>query len=178
MITAEQIIKKLDLRPLPEEGGYFRETYKDEVSVPAKQVEIESTSARHLSTAIYYLVTPDSFSALHRVKSDEIFHFYAGDSVEMIQIDEAGRLSQFSIGADFMNAEQPQVVVQKNHWQGMKLKEGGRWALMGTTVAPGFEYEDFEIGERAQLIEQFSHLKEQITNYTRLASVTPRLGLE
>jgi predicted cupin superfamily sugar epimerase len=167
MTTAVEMIKKLDLKPLPEEGGYYRETYKSSgPSLPANLFGIDSASSRHLSTAIYYLVTPESFSALHRVKSDEMFHFYSGDPVEMIQIDDLGNLTKFTLGSDVMNNQTPQVVVPKGKWQALRLKDGGRWALMGTTVAPGFEFEDFELGDRARLVQAFPKLTTQITSYT------------
>jgi predicted cupin superfamily sugar epimerase len=167
MTTAEEMIKKLDLKPLPEEGGYYRETYKSsDPTLPAKVFGIDSATTRRLSTAIYYLVTPESFSALHRVKSDEMFHFYSGDPVEMIQIDNSGNLTNFILGADVMNNQTPQVVVPKGIWQALRLKAGGKWALMGTTVAPGFEFEDFELGDRSRLIHQFPKLKTPVTEYT------------
>lgn len=167
MTTAEEMIRKLDLKPLPEEGGYYRETYKSSgPALPANLFGIDSASSRHLSTAIYYLVTPESFSALHRVKSDEMFHFYSGDPVEMIQIDDFGNLTNFTLGSDVMNNQTPQVVVPKGKWQALRLKAGGRWALMGTTVAPGFEFEDFELGDRARLVKAYPKLKTYITSYT------------
>jgi predicted cupin superfamily sugar epimerase len=167
MTTAAEIIKKLDLKPLPEEGGYYRETYKSgEPTLPAKSFGIDSSTSRRVSTAIYYLVTPESFSALHRVKSDEMFHFYSGDPVEMIQIDGLGNLTTFTLGSDVMSNQSPQVVVPKGIWQALRLKAGGRWALMGTTVAPGFEFEDFELGNRNKLIREFPKLKTYVTSYT------------
>lgn len=168
VITADDVIKILDLKPLPEEGGYFRETYRSaKVNAPASVFGINSNDPRVISTAIYYLVRPESFSALHRIKSDEVFHFYAGDPVEMIQIDEDGNLAEFTIGSDIFNGETPQVVVRRGVWQGLKLKEGGSWALMGTTVSPGFEFEDFEVGDRAQLIKTFPQLSHDIIKFTR-----------
>lgn len=167
LATAADIIKTLDLKPLPNEGGYFRQTYKsNDPGIPATEFGIDSQTLRHFSTAIYYMVTPDSFSALHRIKSDEIFHFYAGDPVEMIQIDENGKLTQFEVGADILKGEQPQVVVPKGAWQALKLKDGGKWALLGTTVAPGFEFEDFELGERAIMAQKFPQLRNVITKFT------------
>ena len=168
MMTAEEIIKKLDLKPLPEEGGYYRETFRAEkVNAPASIFGINSAGTRTASTAIYYLVTPESFSALHKVASDEIFHFYSGDPVEMIQIDEAGNLTHYVMGSDIFNGHSPQVVVRKGVWQGLRLKKGGGWALMGTTVSPGFEFEDFELGERDELIKIFPQHRENINSYTR-----------
>jgi uncharacterized protein len=143
MINADEIIRKLDLKPLPEEGGYYRETYRStQGKHDAKIFGIDSNTKRDVSTCIYYLVTSDSFSALHRIKSDEIFHFYAGDPVEMVQIDDDGKLSRFVLGPDVMNGQSPQVVVERGVWQGLKLKGGGKWALMGTTVSPGFVFKE------------------------------------
>lgn len=167
-VTAEQIIQKLNLVPLPEEGGYYRETYRsNNGQVAAASFGIKSDGKRVASTAIYYLVTPDSFSALHRVASDEVFHFYSGDAAEMIQIDEAGNLTKYTIGSDIVNGQVPQVVVRAGVWQGLRLKKGGKWALMGTTVAPGFEFEDFEIGEQRRMINEFPEHESDIKQYTR-----------
>lgn len=162
MLTANEVIKKLDLKPLPEEGGYFRETYRCTTVFNSGD-----GSPRALSTAIYYLVVPESFSALHRIKSDEIFHFYAGNAVEMIQIDPSGKLSRLILGSDIANGESPQIVVPAGTWQALKLKQGGQWALMGTTVAPGFEFEDFELGNREEMILEFPQLSNNINSFTR-----------
>ena len=167
MPTAEEIIAKLDLKPLPEEGGYYRETYRAEgEGLPARDFGIDKDSNRSVSTAIYYLVTEDNFSSIHRISSDEVFHFYAGDPVEMIQFDDDGNLERRILGSDVMNNEEPQVVVPKGIWQALRLVEGGGWALLGTTVAPGFEFEDFEIGTREQMLELFPHLRTDIMRFT------------
>ena len=172
--TARAIIEKLKLEPLPFEGGYFRRTYEcAEPPVSAAQLRRAGSGPRLLSTAIYYLVTPEGFSALHRVKSDELFHFYAGDSVEMVQIDPRGRLSLHQIGPDILRGEEPQVLVPKNYWQGLRLIPGGAWALMGTTVTPGFEYEDFELGSREALTRTYPDLADVITAYTRPPELVP-----
>ncbi len=170
-VTSEQIIQKLGLVPLPEEGGYYKETFRSSSGfVAASAFGIPSDGKRVASTAIYYLVTPDDFSALHRVASDEVFHFYAGDPAEMIQIDEAGNLTKYTLGTDIMAGQVPQVVVRNGVWQGLKLKKGGKWALMGTTVAPGFEFEDFELGEQKEIINQFPQHESDIKQYTRYGS--------
>lgn len=171
MIEARDVIEKLDLKPLPEEGGYYRETYRgSSAQLPAQLFGIESSSNRTISTAIYYLVVPESFSALHRVKSDEMFHFYSGDPVEMIQIDDSGNLQRFVLGSNIFNGESPQVLVPKGVWQALRLKSGGKWALMGTTVAPGFEFEDFEVGARETMIRAFPQHEADITRFTRAAN--------
>jgi len=168
MIDAKEMIKKLDLKPLPEEGGYYRETYRSSIKpLAAKLFDIDSGSDRALCTAIYYLVVPESFSALHKVKSDEMFHFYSGDPIEMIQIHEDGKLQRFAMGADIFSGHLPQVLVPRGVWQALRLKAGGKWSLMGTTVAPGFEFEDFEVGARDAMIQQFPQHREDITKFTR-----------
>jgi len=166
--SAEDVIRLLDLKPLPEEGGYYRETFRAlKVEAPARAFGIQSVMPRTASTAIYYLVTPESFSALHRVASDEVFHFYAGDPIEIIQIDSAGRISKTIMGNDIFVGHTPQVIVKKHVWQGLRILPGGSWALMGTTVAPGFEFEDFVIGPREQLIQAYPQHKDDIIRFTR-----------
>lgn len=166
-LTAEEVIRKLDLQPLPDEGGYYRQTYQSDLDFPKNGSGIDSDSKRRISTAIYFLETPDGFSALHRLRSDEVYHFYAGDPVEMIQIDNSGVLSRFVLGSDILNDQSPQVVVPKGKWQASRLKAGGQWALMGTTVAPGFEFEDSEIGDRDRMLQQFPQLSQEVRRFTR-----------
>jgi len=167
-MTAKEIIQKLDLRPLPEEGGYYRETYRSNApTMPARSYGIEADTKRTVSTAIYYLVVPESFSALHRVKSDEIFHFYGGDPAEMIQIDEDGNLQRFILGNNIAAGQTPQVLVPRGSWQALRLKSGGDWALMGTTVAPGFEFEDFEVGDRESMLQLFPQHRDDIIRFSR-----------
>jgi predicted cupin superfamily sugar epimerase len=166
-MTANEVIEKLGLKPLPEEGGYYRETYKCGTMLSARNVGIESTGTRSMSTAIYYLLVPHSFSALHRVKSDEIFHYYSGDPAEMIQIGPNGKISKFILGADLLAGQQPQIVVPAGTWQALRLLGEGKWSLMGTTVSPGFEFEDFEVGERNRMLQEFPHLESEILRFTR-----------
>lgn len=166
--SASELIRKLGLQPLPEEGGYYKETYRHAVGVPAEAVGIRHAGVRRLGTAIYYLVVPESFSALHLLqRSDEIFHFYAGDPVEMIQIDPGGKFHTFILGSDVMSGQSPQVVVPGGNWQGLRLKEGGSWALMGTTVSPGFEFEDFEVQSREELLKLFPQHRDAVLRFTR-----------
>lgn len=168
MVKAEDVIKKLNLQPLADEGGFFRQTYQSAGTQPlATNSGFQAESPRCSSTAIYYLVTPDAFSALHRLKNDEIFHFYSGDPVEMIQITEKGEISRIILGSNIIDGEVPQVVVKRGVWQGTKLKEGGKWGLLGTTMSPGFEYEDFELGKRELLLDRFPNLSDDIVKYTR-----------
>lgn len=168
MATAEEIIKAMGLEPLPEEGGYYRETYRSDYGAnQARMFGVDADSNRDLSTAIYYLVHTGSFSAIHRIKADEVFHFYAGDPIEMLQIDEEGNKKIITMGSDVLAGQEPQVVVPRNDWQALRLVEGGSWALLGTTVAPGFEFEDFEVGLREQMLELFPQHRDDIIRFTR-----------
>jgi predicted cupin superfamily sugar epimerase len=158
------IIEKLKLIPLPEEGGLFRETYRSSIYVTA---EFEGKSLRRTAgTCIYYLVTPDDFSALHKVRGEEIFHFYLGDPVEMIQLTPEGAKT-IIIGNNLDKDESPQVIVPPGVWQGSRLKEGGKFALLGCTVSPGFEYEDFVLGKREELVSEFPQSQIEILRFTR-----------
>jgi predicted cupin superfamily sugar epimerase len=167
MKTAQDVIAKLDLKPLQDEGGYFKETYRSSTSLPARTFGIDGSGNRTVTTAIYFLLAPNSFSALHRLKSDEIFHFYAGDPVEMVQIDPNGTLTRYTIGSDIFSGQIPQVVVPAGTWQALRLKSGGAWALMGTTVAPGFEFEDFELGDRQKMDQLFPQHRKDIIRFSR-----------
>jgi predicted cupin superfamily sugar epimerase len=152
MPTAAQIIERLKLVPLTIEGGHFRETYRAELSVPVGALSNDYGGDRNVSTAIYYLLTPDTFSAIHIIKSDEVFHFYAGDAVEMLQFWPDGSVRVVIISNDLAAGHEPQLVVPAGVWQGCRLVRGGKWALMGCTVAPGFDYADFALADRAELV--------------------------
>jgi hypothetical protein len=141
-VTADEVIRLLDLRPHPEEGGWYRETYRSEGSSdPGPPFH----GPRSVSTAIYYLLTPDTFSALHRLPGDEVFHAYAGDPVEMLELHPDGTGRVVRLGTD-LESTVPQHVVRGGVWQGSALAPGGEWALLGTTMAPGFDFDDYEAG--------------------------------
>lgn len=160
----------LRLEPLAHEGGFFAETYRSNERVP--QVTqggtpgIDLPGTRSLSTAIYYLLTPETFSALHRLRSDELFHFYLGDPVEMLQLEPGGEARVVVLGIDLASGMRPQIVVQRGVWQGTRLLPGGRMALLGTTVAPGFDPGDFELGARDALVTAFPAQRERISALT------------
>jgi predicted cupin superfamily sugar epimerase len=168
MLTAAQVIERLKLVPLTTEGGHFRETYRSEVSIPAAALPGGYSSDRNVSTAIYYLLTPDTFSAIHTVKSDEEFHFYAGDAVEMLQLWPDDTARQVIISNNLAADHEPQLV-PAGVWQGCRLVPGGKWALMGCTVAPGFDYADFALANRAELIASHpahAYMIKSLTNTT------------
>ena len=158
MLSVDALRALLRLVPHPIEGGEFVETYRSDTRLP---------SGRAISTAIYYLLTPDTFSAMHRLASDEIFHFYLGDPVEMLQLWPDGSHRVVRIGSDLSAGERPQVMVPSGVWQGARLRPGGRLALLGTTVAPGFDYGDYETASRAALLSSHPAATALITSLTR-----------
>ena len=166
-MTFETVIQLLKLEPHPAEGGFFRETYSSKDMLEQNHLPSIYKSPHKTSTAIYFLITEGNFSAMHRLKSDEIFHFYLGDPVEMFLMDEKGNGRIVILGQDIATGQTLQQVVPRNYWQGLRVKDGGKWSLLGTTVSPGFEYEDFELGERNQLVEQYPGYREILSCLTR-----------
>lgn len=162
-MTADDLKRLLGLAPLEPEGGWFAETYRARETIPGGALGANRPGPRSLATAIYYLLTPGTFSAMHRVRSDEVFHFYLGDPVEMLQLPPGGTGSVHVLGTDLAAGMRPQVLVPRGVWQGARLVPGGAYALLGTTVSPGFEFADFEVGERAALIGAFPAFAERIT---------------
>jgi len=165
MITADQLIALLDLKPHPE-GGYYVETYRSSEAISEESLPSRYKGRRCFGTAIYYLLTAQTFSAMHRVRSDEIFHFYSGDPVEMLQLSPDGSGRVAILGSDVLNGMQPQVVVDRGVWQGARLLEGGKFALLGTTVSPGFEFTDYESGHREELAKSYPQFRELIIALT------------
>lgn len=148
--SAEDIIKELRLQPLPREGGYFRETYRD----PGM-------------SCIYYLLSADSFSALHSLRSTEIWHFYAGDPVHMIQISPSGVLQKSCLGNNLKAGQVSQILVPPHTYQGARVANDGKWALFGCTVSPCFDPSHFALSERCEMIKKFPHHFDIISRYTR-----------
>jgi predicted cupin superfamily sugar epimerase len=168
-LTAARIIELLGLEPLPHEGGLFRQTYRAAENIPAQALPPRYGAPRRFATAIYYLLTddPDSFSALHRLKTDEIYHFYLGGPAEMLLLHPGGGAARIVLGPDLAAGQQVQFVVPAGVWQGSRLRPGGRYALLGTTMAPGYEQEDFELGDRESLLSEYPNQAELIRSLTR-----------
>ncbi|HVO16906.1 MAG TPA: cupin domain-containing protein [Alphaproteobacteria bacterium] len=163
MPTADEIIRLLGLTPHPEEGGFFRETYRSAETIPPAVLDPGYGGPRAHSTAIYYLLTSTTYSAMHRVKSDEVYHFYLGDPIEMLQLAPGGAGRTVLIGPDVARGMQPQLVVPRGVWQGSRLVAGPHgFALLGATVAPGFDYADYEHGRRAALVRDWPNWRAQI----------------
>ena len=136
--AAEALIRALGLRPLPREGGWFVETFRSREVVPTASGE------RSQSTAILYLVAEGFPSTLHRLRFDEVWHWHLGDPVEWIAVPEDGAPRRAVLGPDLEEGMQVQAVAPAGAWQGARVRPGGAWALLGTTMAPGFDPADFE----------------------------------
>ena len=160
------ILQHLDLKPLPGEGGYYRETYRSGETLSHHSLPERYTVDKSFGTAIYYLITTDTFSALHRVPSDELFHFYLGDPVNMLRLFPDGSGDTLVLGNDLSNGQLPQCSVPRYAWQGMRLIDGGQFALMGTTVAPSFDFSDLEMGDRKKLTGLYPDFKDTIEMLT------------
>lgn len=151
-----ELMRILELKPLPNEGGFFRETYRSPETIEAQSFKQGHGGPRALSTAIYYLLTPTSFSALHKLPGDEMFHFYCGHPVELLELFADGNGSRtVTLGPDIRSGMKFQHVVPGGVWQGSRLVKGGEYALLGTTMAPGFDYADFVKGNREELVEKY-----------------------
>ncbi|MEP3386875.1 MAG: cupin domain-containing protein [Reichenbachiella sp.] len=156
-------IERLELEPHPE-GGFFKETYRSSVSAEFT----DFPSGRNVSTGIYFFLTSENFSAFHRIKSDEMWHFYAGDALSISVIDKNGKANEIILGLDLEKGQVPQAVVPANCWFASKVKDGGEYGLVGCTVSPGFDFEDFKMADRQHLIAEYPRHKELITSLTRV----------
>ncbi len=169
MLTAEEIVEQLELESLPIEGGLFRQTYVASEEIPASALPARYGRSKPLCTAIYYLLTdqPDSFSALHRLPTDEIYHFYLGDPVEMLLLHPEGQSERVILGQDLLAGQHVQYVVPAGVWMGSRVTEGGRFALMGTTMAPGYDDQDYEGGDKGELESRYPDRATLIRELTR-----------
>ncbi|MCL6267857.1 cupin domain-containing protein [Flagellimonas myxillae] len=166
MSPIELLIEKFELAPHPE-GGYFKETYRSKGSIALDALPQEYEGSRNFSTSIYFLLTSDTFSAFHKIKQDEIWHFYAGSPLMLYIISESGELSEHCIGNDFEAGEVPQLVVPGNHWFAAQTIEKDSYSFVGCTVAPGFDFADFVLPERKELLEKFPEHSKLIAKFTR-----------
>lgn len=164
---AEYYVKSLNLEIHPE-GGAFREIYRSGASISESSLPSEFESGeRNFSTAIYFLLKADEFSAFHRIRSDEVWHFYYGDPLEIIEINEEGVLKKTILGRSLEEGELFCHVVPANTWFASRVITGGEFALVGCTVSPGFDFRDFEMAERQKLIMEFPQHASIITELTR-----------
>ncbi len=170
MPSPQEIIAALNLQPHPIEGGYFRETYRSAGTIPAEHLPpgYASQAGRSYGTSIYYLLFPGTFSELHRLPTEEVFHLYLGGPVRMLQLFGDGASREALIGSDILGGQEPQVIVPPAVWQGTRLEPGVEFALLGATMAPGFDYADYEQGRRSVLTQLYPSQAQLITELTRL----------
>ncbi|MEN8242114.1 MAG: cupin domain-containing protein [Chloroflexota bacterium] len=168
--TAAQLIAHFGLEELPGEGGFFCQTYQAAQKIPAGALPDRYPGEKPFSTAIYYLITPaeDGFSAIHKLPTAEVFHFYLGDPVETLLLFPGGDSRRVVLGRDVLNQQSVQHVVPRDVWQGSRLLPGGEYALLGTTMAPGYTDEDFILGQRDHLLEEFPDQAALIHALTRV----------
>ncbi len=160
-MTADEIKLLLHLQPHPVEGGWYRRTYTSDVSVALLR------GVRPYGTAIYYLLEEGTFSEMHVLSSDEIFHFYLGDPVEMLQLRPDGSSAVITLGPDLAAGQHVQLVVSAGVWQGTRLIDGGKVALLGCTVTPGFDFGDYRSGKCDDLAAGWPQEAERIRMLTR-----------
>lgn len=158
------LIELYSLEPHPE-GGYFRETYRAQGKIPDEYLSgYEGERCR--ATAILFLIPEGNKSRLHRLKSDEIWHFYIGGPLILVQISPKGEVEEVMLGKDVMAGQKVQHVVPAGYWFGAYPCDGSKYSFVGCTVAPGFEFADFEMGNREELLTQFPHARDVIQKLT------------
>jgi predicted cupin superfamily sugar epimerase len=162
--VAVRWIEVLGLRPHPE-GGHYRETYRAADVLPVGGV-LGGRGLRAVSTAIYFLLAGGECSRLHRIVSDELWHFYAGTSLALYVLDRQGALTRVPLGTRVERGEQPQACVRAGCWFGAVVEDEDGYALVGCTVAPGFDFADLELGDRAALLAEFPQHRAVIERLT------------
>nr|WP_298686527.1 cupin domain-containing protein [uncultured Dongia sp.] len=161
----DKLVTRLKLAPHPE-GGFYRETYRATETLPNAGLPSRFHGNRAQSTAIYYLLRAGDRSKLHRIKSDEVWHFYDGDPLVIVAIAPNGQLTETTLGRDFASGQIPQHVVPAGHWFGAIPAKGSAFSLTGCTVAPGFDFADFELAQRDRLLAEFRQHRAWIERLT------------
>ena len=146
--TAEEISDILGLEPLALEGGMWTQTFKDKNS-----------------TAIYYLLSENNFSAMHKLEATEIYHYYAGAPAQMLLLDSVGKIEEPVLGSDLDSGQRPQIIVEPGVWQGSRTT--GQWTLLGTTMAPPYSQEMFQLADREELLKGWPDIEQKIYELTR-----------
>lgn len=165
MITVEKLIEKYQLIPHPE-GGYFRETYRSEGVIPHQALPDNFKGDRNYCTGIYFLLPQGTKSCLHRIQSDEMWHFYLGGSMTLVLMHEDYGVQNIILGSDIQAGETVQFVVPGGWWFGGYPNPESMYSFVGCTVAPGFDFADFELGTRTDLISKFPESSELILKLT------------
>ena len=166
MTTAEYWIKKLDLQRHPE-GGYFKETYRSGEVILKRALPPRFSGNRVFATCIYFLLNKNEYSAFHTIRQDEIWHFYEGSSLSIHIIDRNGEYSVLRLGRNIENGQSFQAVVPADCWFAAAVDNPQAYALVGCTVAPGFDFADFEMADRNRLVELYPEHRAIIEQYTK-----------
>jgi len=166
MEETDKIISKLKLQPHPE-GGYFRETYRSAGEIAEDSLDSRFKGSRSYSTCIYFLLKAEEFSAFHKIHQDEIWHFYDGSPIRLHMITHSGEYSETIIGRDIEKGQVPQFVVPGESWFAAEVVNKNDYSLVGCTVSPGFDFGDFDLASRDELIKKFPQHKEIIIKLTR-----------
>ncbi|PTX59720.1 hypothetical protein C8N46_10830 [Kordia periserrulae] len=162
----QQLVKNLELLPHPE-GGFYKEVYRSEKIIAKDALPDDFSGNRSYCTSIYFLLTSENFSAFHRIKQDEIWHFYGGSSLSVHVIDKQGKYTEHKVGMNFSSGEQPQLVVPAGCWFASSVPQKDSYAFVGCTVAPGFDFDDFELAKREELQEIYPQHATIIHRLTR-----------
>ena len=165
MKSKDYWVKNLELLPHPE-GGYYKETYRSQLNVKLENIDPHWKGERSLCTGIYFLLERENFSAFHRIKSDELWHFYAGDPITIHMIDNKGKYSSQDVGNRIDKGEVLQCLVPANTWFASEVKENRSFALLGCTVSFGFDFNDFEMADKS-LINEFPEHEEVLSRLIR-----------
>lgn len=165
-LTAQTYIQALNLQAHPE-GGFFRETYRSKCVAAVSLDDLTDMVHRNISTGILFLLEEGNFSAFHQIKSDEMWHFYAGQSLEVLELTDSGELLCTRMGPDILGGDVPQHVVWANTWFASRVASGGEFSLVGCTVAPGFDFTDFRLADRRTLQANFPQHSKLIAELTR-----------
>lgn len=164
-MKVDVIIRTLGLVPHPE-GGYYREIYRSAETVGRESLPERYEGDRHFGSSIIYLLTDDTFSAIHRLKTDEVFLYHLGDPVELLRLYPDGSGDVVALGPAINRGHMLQCVVPRGCWMGLSLATGGAYGLLGTVMAPGFDFSDFEMGNRGKLTAEYPGFAEMISRLT------------
>jgi len=167
MLTAKDIIAKFDLIPHPE-GGFYKETYRSVGQISSSALDDHYSGSRNFATSIYFLLTSEAFSAFHKIKQDEIWHFYEGNSICIHSISPSGIYSKVVLGMAIKEGEVPQYVVPGGHWFAAEVLGNGNFGFVGCTVSPGFDFADFELANGSDLMQLFPAHQLLIKQFTRV----------
>jgi uncharacterized protein len=164
--TADYWIKHLQLTQHIE-GGWYSEVYRSDLILQKEQLPDSFNDKRNICTHIYFLLEKNGFSAFHRIKSDELWHFYAGDPLVIYEIDQLGEMTEHLLGNDIEKGQSLFCVIKKRNWFASRVADGGEYGLAGCTVAPGFDFNDFELAQKSSLINSYPRYADLIDSMTR-----------